>query len=85
MPSRNQQKPMSEWTNKEWRGFIIALTFIGIFMFFIGLKDGNWNITSFGLIMVAVGVAGGFLLHFFFGIKIIDMRSDFKHKKRRKR
>jgi len=75
------QKPLSELTNKEWRGTIIAITFIGIFIALFGLKDMNWSLIKIGLILAAIGIIGGLILHYFFGIKIIQLRNDIKHPK----
>lgn len=76
-----EDKPLSKYTNKEWRGFIIALTFLGVFMFGLGIYQGDWSITRLGLIFTGIGVLGGLVLHFFFGIKIIQLRNDIKHPK----
>ena len=34
-----------------------------------------------GVVIAVIAIVAGFILHFFFGIKIINMRRDFKHKK----
>jgi len=78
---KNQEKPMSKWTNKEWKGFIIALTFFGIFILFLGIYEGNFELVKLGLIFSAIGIVAGFVLHYFFGIKIIQLRRDIKHQK----
>ncbi len=80
-----QGKPLSKLTNKEWRGMLIAWTFIGVVMFFLGISDGNWGNIKFGLIFIAIGIVAGFILHYFFGIKIIQLRNDMKHQKYKKR
>jgi len=76
-----ETKPLSKLTNKEWRGLIIALTFFGIFMLFFGIYNLDWDTIKLGLIFTFIGIIAGFVLHYFFGIKIIDLRRDFKHKK----
>ena len=76
----DNQKPLSKYTNKEWRGLSILLTFFGIFVFFIGLNDKNLSTIRLGLLFIGIGLAMGFVLHFFFGIKIIQIRKDFKYK-----
>lgn len=73
-------KPLSKLTNKEWRGVSIGFTFIGIFIFFMGLYQKDWNVMKIGLVFISIGIISGFILHFFFGIKIIQLRRDFKHK-----
>ena len=73
-------KPLSQLTNKEWRGSVIALTFIGVFIFFFGLYNKDWNMMKIGLILVTIGIFGGLILHFFFGIKIIQLRNDLRYK-----
>lgn len=81
MSSDYKSKPLAKLTNKEWRGIVIALTFIGVFVFFVALKDGDWGIMKTGLMLTAIGVGCGFVLHYVFGIKIIQLREDFKHSK----
>lgn len=74
-----QEKPLSKLTNKEWRGVIIAFTFLGIFIFFMGVYQGDFGIMKLGIILTLIGIIGGLILHFFFGIKIIQLRRDIKH------
>lgn len=81
MDEQYQQKPVAQYTNKEWRGAIIGLTFFGIFTFFIGLYQKSWETMKLGLIMAVIGIAGGFVLHYFFGIKIIQLRNNINHSK----
>lgn len=76
-----QEKPLSKLTNKEWRGVVIAFTFLGVFIFFMGLYQGDFGIMKLGIILTAIGIIGGLILHFFFGVKIIQLRRDIKHPK----
>ena len=78
-----EQKPLSKFTDREWRGTIITLTFIGIFIFFLGVYEGNLSYMKLGGIMAGIGIVGGFVLHYFFGIRIIQLRNDMKHPKYR--
>jgi len=77
----SQPKPINEYTNKDWKNLIIYVTFIGIFMAIYGVSQKNWDLVWIGTPFVFIGIAGGFVLHFFYGIKIIDLRRDFKNKK----
>lgn len=73
-----QQKALSELTDKEWRGTIITLAFLGVFILFFGQ-------IKIGLSMVGISVIGGSILHYVFGIKIIQVRNDLKHPKYKKK
>ena len=74
------EKPLSKFTDKEWRGTIIAMSFIGVFLLGLGIYDVNWDLIKLGALLTIIGILGGFVLHYFFGIKIISIRKDFKHK-----
>ncbi|MBK5191260.1 MAG: hypothetical protein JJE19_07180 [Methanosarcinales archaeon] len=47
----------------------------------LGIYSKSIEAIGFGVILVLIAIVAGFILHFFFGIKIIDLRRDFKHKK----
>jgi len=66
---------------KDWPHFIPFLAFFGILMVGLGIYQKQKNTIWLGVIFVIVSVLAGFVLHFFFGIKIINMRRDFKHEK----
>lgn len=76
-----KQKPLSKLTNKEWRGTIISFTFFGIFVFFIGIYSKDFSLMKLGGIFILIGIIGGLILHYFFGIRIIQLRNDMKHYK----
>ena len=46
----------------------------------LGIYSKSWDIVWLGLIFVGVSVIAGFVLHFFFGIKIIDLTDEEKQK-----
>jgi len=76
-----QPKPIGQFTKKDWQKFIPALGFFGIFMASLGVYSKNWDTVWLGFIFLVAAVVSGFVLHFFFGIKVIDLRRDFKNKK----
>ena len=47
----------------------------------LGIYQKNNDVIWLGVILSVIAIVAGFALHFFFGIKIIGMRRDFKHKK----
>ena len=79
-----QTKPLSKYTNKEWRGLIIAITFFWIFLIGLGVYESKIDIIKMGAIFIFIGILAGFVLHFFFGIKVIQLRKDFKHESKNK-
>ncbi|VVB94054.1 Uncharacterised protein [uncultured archaeon] len=81
MVRRSEPKSFGEYTKKDWQKFIWYVAFFGIFMSGLGLYAKSWDTIWLGIIFVIISVAAGFVLHFFFGIKIIDLRRDFKNKK----
>lgn len=81
MARNSEPKPFGEYTKKDWQNSIRYLAFFGIFMAFLGVYIKNWDVIWLGIIFVFIAIVAGFVLHFFFGIKIIDLRRDFKHKK----
>jgi hypothetical protein len=74
-------KHPSEFTKRDWQKFIPYLAFFGVFMSGLGVYSKDPKVIWFGVVFVAIALVSGFILHFFFGVKIIDMRRDFKHKK----
>jgi len=77
-----EPKPIGEYTNKDWKNLVIYVAFFGIFVALLGgvyLKD--LDVVWIGIAFFLIAVVAGFMLHFFFGIKIIDLRRDFKNKK----
>jgi len=81
MTKSQRTKSISEFTKKDWTRFVPALAFFGIFMSGMGVYARNKEAIIFGVILVVVSILAGFVLHFFFGMKIIDLRRDFKHRK----
>ena len=81
MARRSQPKSFSEFTKRDWQRFIPYLAFLGVFMIGLGVYSESIEAIGFGVILVLIAIVAGFILHFFFGIKIIDLRRDFKHKK----
>ena len=51
----------------------------------IGLKDWDVSTMRTGGGIIVFGVLGGLLLHLFFGIKVLAIRTDFKHVPKRRR
>ena len=47
----------------------------------LGVYQRSKQTIYLGLIFVLIAIFAGFVLHFFFGIKIINLRRDFKHEK----
>lgn len=80
-----QGKPLSQYTNKEWRGAVVGMTFIGVFLLVWGISESNWSTIKLGLMLMGIGIAGGFFLHTIFGIKIIQLRSDVKYSPKSKK
>jgi hypothetical protein len=76
-----KEKGLADLNKKDWPKFIRGMTFFGVFIAGIGLYATDWRAFWFGLVLTGTGVSGGFVLHYFFGIKIIDLRRDFKNKK----
>jgi 1,4-dihydroxy-2-naphthoate octaprenyltransferase len=82
MPKHSQQyKPLGEFTKRDWQKFIPGFVFFGVFIFGLGIYSKTKEAIWLGLILVGIGIIAGFILHFFFGIKIINLRRDFKNKK----
>lgn len=81
MPKYEEPKPLSKLTNKEWRGFVVALTFFGLFMVGLGIYNWDFETVKLGLAFTIIGIIAGIVLHYVFGIKIINLRRDFKHEK----
>ena len=73
-----KMKPLKKLTDKQWRDTIVALTFFGIFVSFVGVYEGNFNIIKVGGVIALVGVVGGFILNYLFGIKAVPLRNDSK-------
>jgi hypothetical protein len=74
-------KSPSKFAKKDWQKFIPYLAFFGVFIVGIGLYLKRLEYVWLGLIFLVIAIIAGFILHFLFGIKIIDMRRDFKNKK----
>jgi len=74
-------KPLNKWTNREWRGACIAFVAIGVLILIFGIREGNSGMIKTGATFIGIGVVLGALLHFVFGIKIIQIRKDFKYEK----
>lgn len=81
MVRRSEQKPIGQFTKRDWQKFIPGLAFFGIFMAGLGIYSKSWDTVWLGIIFVIIAVAAGFVLHFFFGVKVIGLRRDFKNKK----
>lgn len=81
MARRSGPKPIGQFTKRDWQKFIPALGFFGIFMAGLGIYSKSWDTVWLGIIFVIIAVAAGFVLHFFFGVKVIDLRRDFQNKK----
>lgn len=47
----------------------------------LGIYQKNKDVIWLGVVIAVIAIIAGFVLHFFFGIKIISIRRDFKHKK----
>lgn len=81
MAKRSEPKPITQFTKRDWQKFIPYLAFFGIFMAGLGVYQRNLDIVWLGIIFLLIAVIAGFVLHFFFGVKVIDLRRDFKNKK----
>jgi hypothetical protein len=79
-----QLKPPAEWTNKNWRNFMIFVAVFGLFMICLGARDWNVDTMKIGLAFIVFGILGALLIHMFFGIKTVSMRTDVKHVPRKK-
>jgi len=85
MVSEIKQKPLGQYTDKDWRGVAKGFVAVGVVILFFGIYQEDWSVIKIGGMFIGMGIVLGFLMHGIFGNKTIQLRNDFRYKSKDKK